>query len=162
MCLSVCLSVCVVFFFVCVSVARQFCPFALSQHLFLPLQLVFVTRPQLYGLRVAEYFKHKWNRFDFLVVVVSIFEICISLFTDVSSNGLSIFRSFRLLRVLRLAQSWCAQKERGREGERDTHTHAQGITHDVVFRHLSLSLSLSRCSNASPPLPPSGKPWASC
>ena len=56
-----------------------------------------------------------WNRFDFTVVVVSLVEIVVSLVLLQRGGGgstdlgwVSIFRTFRLLRVLKLGQKWKA------------------------------------------------------
>nr|AEF59076.1 putative voltage-dependent cation channel [Monosiga brevicollis] len=61
---------------------------------------------KLGGLGLRSYFASGWNRFDCLVVALSIVEIIIEATTDSSTGGLSILRSFRLLRVLKLARSW--------------------------------------------------------
>ncbi|EDQ91804.1 uncharacterized protein MONBRDRAFT_22969 [Monosiga brevicollis MX1] len=61
---------------------------------------------KLGGLGLRSYFASGWNRFDCLVVTLSIVEIIIEATTDSSTGGLSILRSFRLLRVLKLARSW--------------------------------------------------------
>merc|ERR550532_3569176 len=48
------------------------------------------------------YFQEGWNIFDFIIVSLSLFELVAA--TD--SSGLSVLRSFRLLRVFKLAKSW--------------------------------------------------------
>nr|6NT3_A Chain A, Sodium channel protein type 9 subunit alpha, Sodium channel protein PaFPC1, chimeric construct [synthetic construct]6NT4_A Chain A, Sodium channel protein PaFPC1,Sodium channel protein type 9 subunit alpha,Sodium channel protein PaFPC1 [synthetic construct] len=47
------------------------------------------------------YFKDSWNVFDFIIVVFAILELGLE-----GVQGLSVFRSFRLLRVFRLAKFW--------------------------------------------------------
>nr|QBP05224.1 voltage-gated sodium channel 1c [Petromyzon marinus] len=47
------------------------------------------------------YFQEKWNQFDSVVVTVSLVEMWLPDF-----DNLSVLRSFRLLRVIKLAKSW--------------------------------------------------------
>jgi voltage-gated sodium channel type II alpha len=47
------------------------------------------------------YFQEGWNIFDFIIVTLSIVELGLS-----NVSGLSVLRSFRLLRVFKLAKSW--------------------------------------------------------
>ncbi|XP_066274287.1 sodium channel protein type 4 subunit alpha-like isoform X2 [Branchiostoma lanceolatum] len=47
------------------------------------------------------YFEDRWNVFDFVVVMVSLLELAL-----VNVKGLSVLRTFRLLRVFKLARSW--------------------------------------------------------
>ncbi|KAG9476511.1 hypothetical protein GDO78_003188 [Eleutherodactylus coqui] len=50
------------------------------------------------------YFQQGWNIFDGIIVTLSLMEFCLS---SLSSMGnLSVLRSFRLLRVFKLAKSW--------------------------------------------------------
>ncbi|XP_075683458.1 sodium channel protein type 5 subunit alpha-like [Rhinoderma darwinii] len=50
------------------------------------------------------YFQQGWNIFDSIIVTLSLMEFCLS---SLSSMGnLSVLRSFRLLRVFKLAKSW--------------------------------------------------------
>eukprot|EP00045_Choanoeca_perplexa_P001967 m.22459 g.22459 ORF g.22459 m.22459 type:complete len:1360 (+) comp11254_c0_seq3:204-4283(+) len=58
------------------------------------------------GLGSKIYFASNWNRFDCFIVFVSLVEILLESATTVEGAGVSIIRSFRLLRVLKLAQSW--------------------------------------------------------
>nr|AAQ84279.2 voltage-gated sodium channel protein [Mesobuthus martensii] len=58
---------------------------------------------KLVALSPKYYFKEGWNIFDFLIVVLSLVELCGE---NVSLPGLSVLRSFRLLRVFKLAKSW--------------------------------------------------------
>ncbi|XP_015793193.1 sodium channel protein para-like isoform X2 [Tetranychus urticae] len=47
------------------------------------------------------YFREGWNVFDFIIVALSLLEIFLE-----GVRGLSVLRSFRLLRVFKLAKSW--------------------------------------------------------
>ncbi|XP_063308781.1 sodium channel protein type 5 subunit alpha-like isoform X1 [Pelobates fuscus] len=47
------------------------------------------------------YFQQGWNIFDSIIVSLSLMELCLS-----SMGNLSVLRSFRLLRVFKLAKSW--------------------------------------------------------
>ncbi|XP_057189526.1 sodium channel protein type 4 subunit alpha-like isoform X1 [Triplophysa rosa] len=47
------------------------------------------------------YFQQGWNIFDGIIVCLSLMELCLS-----RVEGLSVLRSFRLLRVFKLAKSW--------------------------------------------------------
>ncbi|KAM8749234.1 sodium channel, voltage-gated, type I-like, alpha isoform 1-T1 [Acanthopagrus schlegelii] len=47
------------------------------------------------------YFQKGWNIFDAIIVSLSLLEFCMS-----SSGSMSVLRSFRLLRVFKLAKSW--------------------------------------------------------
>ncbi|KAL4228300.1 hypothetical protein ACF0H5_013731 [Mactra antiquata] len=47
------------------------------------------------------YFSNGWNIFDLVIVIASIVDMGVT-----SVDGLSVFRSFRLMRVFKLAQSW--------------------------------------------------------
>ncbi|CAG7823253.1 unnamed protein product [Allacma fusca] len=49
------------------------------------------------------YFQVGWNIFDFIIVTLSLLEM---LFEDANLPGISALRSFRLLRVFKLAKSW--------------------------------------------------------
>lgn len=53
-----------------------------------------------------KYLEDPFNAFDFVVVVLSIVEIILVDVQGSESAGISAFRSFRLLRVFKLAQSW--------------------------------------------------------
>ncbi|CAM1295429.1 Uncharacterised protein r2_g457 [Pycnogonum litorale] len=52
-----------------------------------------------------EYFKSGWNIFDLLVVIASLLDLALQ-----SANKLSVFRTLRLLRVFKLAQSWVTMR----------------------------------------------------
>jgi voltage-gated sodium channel type II alpha len=47
------------------------------------------------------YFQEGWNIFDFIIVALSLLELGLE-----GVQGLSVLRSFRLLRVFKLAKSW--------------------------------------------------------
>ncbi|CAF4601043.1 unnamed protein product, partial [Rotaria sp. Silwood2] len=49
----------------------------------------------------AKYFKNGWNVFDAIIVTLSLVELGLA-----NIKGLSVLRSFRLLRVFKLAKSW--------------------------------------------------------
>ncbi|XP_021949266.2 sodium channel protein para isoform X3 [Folsomia candida] len=49
------------------------------------------------------YFQFGWNVFDFIIVALSLIE---KIFEDANLPGISALRSFRLLRVFKLAKSW--------------------------------------------------------
>ncbi|CAL8142651.1 unnamed protein product [Orchesella dallaii] len=49
------------------------------------------------------YFQVGWNIFDFVIVALSLIEL---IFEDANLPGISALRSFRLLRVFKLAKSW--------------------------------------------------------
>lgn len=63
---------------------------------------------KLIGFGPKGYFIDKFNRFDCLIVVVSMVEIVYDLSTIEKKNkgGVSAFRAFRLLRIFKLARSW--------------------------------------------------------
>ena len=52
-----------------------------------------------------EYFDSGWNIFDLVIVIASL----VDLFAE-SINGISVLRGMRLMRVLKLAQSWTTMK----------------------------------------------------
>ncbi|XP_022248143.1 sodium channel protein para-like isoform X2 [Limulus polyphemus] len=56
---------------------------------------------KLMALSPKNYFKEGWNIFDFIIVALSLLELTLS-----GVQGLSVLRSFRLLRVFKLAKSW--------------------------------------------------------
>nr|AWJ68263.1 putative voltage-dependent sodium channel 1 [Hirudo verbana] len=53
------------------------------------------------ALGLYKYLQDKWSCFDFIIVILSLVELGLS-----NVKGLSILRSFRLLRVFKLAKSW--------------------------------------------------------
>ncbi|XP_062604338.1 sodium channel protein type 4 subunit alpha B-like isoform X1 [Saccostrea cucullata] len=56
---------------------------------------------KLIALSPPNYFRDGWNIFDFFIVVLSFLEMALD-----GVSGLSVLRSFRLLRVFKLARSW--------------------------------------------------------
>ncbi|RWS27821.1 sodium channel protein para-like protein [Leptotrombidium deliense] len=56
---------------------------------------------KLIALSPKFYFREGWNIFDFVIVVLSVLELGLG-----AGQGLSVLRSFRLLRVFKLAKSW--------------------------------------------------------
>ncbi|CAL1270700.1 unnamed protein product [Larinioides sclopetarius] len=52
-----------------------------------------------------EYFRSNWNLFDLVVVVVSLADLSFE-----TVGGLSVLRTFRLLRVVKLAQAWTTMR----------------------------------------------------
>lgn len=66
---------------------------------------------KVYGLGFKQYFRDSFNIFDMIVVLVSIIELIISPPQIISGKartggGISVLRSFRLLRLFKLARSW--------------------------------------------------------
>ncbi|XP_018330937.1 sodium channel protein para isoform X3 [Agrilus planipennis] len=56
---------------------------------------------KLIAMSPKYYFQEGWNIFDFIIVVLSLLELGLE-----GVQGLSVLRSFRLLRVFKLAKSW--------------------------------------------------------
>ncbi|XP_013387533.1 sodium channel protein type 4 subunit alpha B isoform X2 [Lingula anatina] len=56
---------------------------------------------KIIALNIPVYLKDPWNCFDIIIVVLSLVELGLS-----GVKGLSVLRSFRLLRVFKLAKSW--------------------------------------------------------
>ncbi|CAF0840530.1 unnamed protein product [Rotaria sordida] len=56
---------------------------------------------KIIALTPAKFFKNGWNVFDLIIVTVSVVELGLA-----GVKGLSVLRSFRLLRVFKLAKSW--------------------------------------------------------
>ncbi|CAF3995487.1 unnamed protein product [Rotaria sordida] len=56
---------------------------------------------KIIALTPAKYLRNGWNVFDLIIVTVSLIELGLA-----NVKGLSILRSFRLLRVFKLAKSW--------------------------------------------------------
>ena len=61
------------------------------------------------AFKLKGYFSSYWNVFDFFVVAVSILEIILEFANINAGSGLSVLRSFRLLRVFKLATAWYAK-----------------------------------------------------
>ncbi|XP_043273603.1 sodium channel protein para isoform X4 [Venturia canescens] len=56
---------------------------------------------KLMAMSPKDYFQEGWNIFDFIIVALSLLEVGLD-----GVQGLSVLRSFRLLRVFKLAKSW--------------------------------------------------------
>ncbi|GAB6019017.1 hypothetical protein CHUAL_000648 [Chamberlinius hualienensis] len=56
---------------------------------------------KLLAISPKRYFREGWNIFDFIIVALSLVELSLE-----NVQGLSVLRSFRLLRVFKLAKSW--------------------------------------------------------
>ncbi|XP_076332243.1 sodium channel protein para-like isoform X6 [Tachypleus tridentatus] len=56
---------------------------------------------KLIAVSPKTYFREGWNIFDFIIVALSLLELTLE-----GVQGLSVLRSFRLLRVFKLAKSW--------------------------------------------------------
>ena len=56
---------------------------------------------KIIAMAPAKYLKDSWNVFDLLIVTLSLVELGLA-----NVKGLSVLRSFRLLRVFKLAKSW--------------------------------------------------------
>lgn len=52
-----------------------------------------------------EYFQSGWNIFDLIIVIASLVDLSVE-----NINGISVLRGMRLMRVLKLAQSWTTMK----------------------------------------------------
>jgi len=72
--------------------------------------LEFMVKITGYGIR--QYFREQFNRFDFVIVALNLAEIIMGKVLHVESlSGLSVFRSFRLIKVFRLARSWVVLRD---------------------------------------------------
>lgn len=62
---------------------------------------------KLTGLGFVEYSRDRFNLFDSFIVVISLVEL-ISLYVsgNAISSGITVLRSFRMLRILKLARNW--------------------------------------------------------
>jgi hypothetical protein len=61
------------------------------------------------GLGIRSYVKDLWNVFDMLIVFSATYDVAIELSGDGESSGLSVLRTFRLIRLFKLAfKSWPA------------------------------------------------------
>lgn len=61
---------------------------------------------KLISLGPRGYVKSRWNIFDGFIVVISVVDLILELAVVGKGAGLSVLRTFRLLRVFKLAQSW--------------------------------------------------------
>ena len=61
------------------------------------------------GLGIKEYFKDKFNGFDFAIVIISSIDVALnrsSIFSVKGSKAIQALRAFRLLRIFKLAKTW--------------------------------------------------------
>jgi hypothetical protein len=58
------------------------------------------------GLGFKEYFKHKFNIFDLAIVILSTFDVILSKIHIIKPKGIQVIRSFRLLRIFKIAKRW--------------------------------------------------------
>ncbi|KAL9954360.1 hypothetical protein ACROYT_G041885 [Oculina patagonica] len=61
---------------------------------------------KLVALGPMYYIQGRWNIFDGIIVVISLVDTGLELADFRESSGTSVFRTFRLFRILKLAQSW--------------------------------------------------------
>lgn len=61
---------------------------------------------KLIAFGLKEYCKNNWNLFDGTIVILSVLDMALTYSKTIDGAGLSVLRTFRLLRVLKLAQSW--------------------------------------------------------
>lgn len=62
---------------------------------------------KMIGLGYKEYFEENFNKFDFLIIMFSVFEMLINaLNIKIGGGAISALRALRLLRVFKLARSW--------------------------------------------------------
>ena len=62
---------------------------------------------KIIGLGFKEYFIDNFNKFDFLIIMFSVFEMLITaLNIKIEGGAISALRALRLLRVFKLARSW--------------------------------------------------------
>lgn len=62
---------------------------------------------KMYALGVRVYFESSFNKFDFFVVMGSIFEVVWSYYKE-GSFGLSVLRALRLLRIFKVTKYWAS------------------------------------------------------
>ncbi len=79
----------------------QYCNFAFTVYFVLEMVI------KLMGLGPRAYVSDNFNIFDAVVTLLGVLDMALTLAPNVSSPAsLTVFRAFRLLRVLRLARSW--------------------------------------------------------
>lgn len=66
---------------------------------------------KIWALGALQYWSFKFNRFDAVVVIISILEIVSVETVDAQPMGLSVFRSVRLLRLMRFTSYWTVLSE---------------------------------------------------
>jgi len=75
-----------------------------AEYVFLVL-FIFEMCLKMYALGVRTYFESSFNKFDFFVVMGSIFEVIWSYYKE-GSFGLSVLRALRLLRIFKVTKYW--------------------------------------------------------
>ena len=62
---------------------------------------------RMYALGPRIYFESSFNRFDCIVILASVFEVCwTNLVAQAGSFGLSVLRALRLLRIFKVTKYW--------------------------------------------------------
>jgi len=75
-----------------------------AEYVFLFL-FIFEMCLKMYALGIRTYFESSFNKFDFFVVMGSIFEVIWSYYKE-GSFGLSVLRALRLLRIFKVTKYW--------------------------------------------------------
>lgn len=76
-----------------------------AEYVFLFL-FIFEMCLKMYALGVRTYFESSFNKFDFFVVMGSIYEVVWSYYKEGQSFGLSVLRALRLLRIFKVTKYW--------------------------------------------------------
>ena len=61
---------------------------------------------KLYGLGARTYFRSSFNKFDFIVIMGSLFEVIYGFFNPNVSFGFSVMRALKLLRIFKITSAW--------------------------------------------------------
>ena len=62
---------------------------------------------RMYALGPRIYFESSFNRFDCIVILASVFEVCwTNMVAQAGSFGLSVLRALRLLRIFKVTKYW--------------------------------------------------------
>lgn len=61
---------------------------------------------KLYGLGARNYFRSSFNKFDFIVITGSLFEVIYGFFNPDVSFGFSVLRALKLLRIFKITSAW--------------------------------------------------------
>ena len=61
---------------------------------------------KLYGLGARTYFRSSFNKFDFIVIMGSLFEVIYGFFNPDVSFGFSVMRALKLLRIFKITSAW--------------------------------------------------------
>ncbi|XP_065662158.1 sodium channel protein type 3 subunit alpha isoform X4 [Hydra vulgaris] len=67
---------------------------------------IFEMMIKLVGYTPRGYVQNKWNLFDGVLVILSVIDILLLIFTTLPKGTLKMLKVFRLMRILKLAQSW--------------------------------------------------------